>query len=292
MLAREQSFGAARAVPVVRAARAGGRFPLGAVLLPALAVALVVAAGLRNSGREAEADVSAAVRVGDRKPMGKGEARAWVRYDDRRVPTAVGVTLTESALAGLPDADAGVAACCDVTEHLLKLPRPEGVLATPFDHVAVRWNPRGLGLKGTAEKPVLDFQFHLTTPQHRGGISAEGDDLARARKPLAKRAVPAGYVLADGALPASGARWIDPASLGAHGRPFTRTLVYGSYDGRLTFIAPVITRSFLEVRPDIFDPIAVPQSYPTPGLYPSACRVTYDPAKREYTVALEGLTRG
>jgi hypothetical protein len=165
------------------------------------------------------------------------------------------------------------------------------VLATPFDHVAVRWHPRGLGLKGTNEKPVLDFQFHLATPEQRAMITAEGDDLARARKPLAGRATPAGYELAEGAVPTSGARWVDPASLGSHGRPFTRTLVYGSYDGRLTFIAPAITRSFLEARADVLESIKTPLSYPNPGLYPTACRVTYDPATREYTVALEGLTR-
>ena len=289
MFAREESFGAANAVRVVRAARAGGRFPLGVVLLPLLAVALLVGAGVRSAGRKSEV-VTAAFRVGEPRPMGDGTARAWVRYDDRRLPTAVGVTFGEAALAGLPECEAGPADCCDVTEYLLMLPRSEGVVATPFNHVTVRWNPRGY-LAGAGDAPVVDVQFHMTTPEQRRKIAAEGEDLARARKPLPGGAVPVGYTLADGALPAAGARWVDPVSLGSDGRPFTRTLVYGSYDGKLTFIAPAVTRSFLEARPDVYETIRRPQSYATAGFYPTASRVTYDPATKEYTVALEGLTR-
>jgi hypothetical protein len=259
-------------------------------LLPALAVALLVAAGVRNARRE-EGAGPASPRVGDARPMGKGSARAWVRYDDRRLPTAVGVTFTEAALRSLADSDPSLPACCDVTEYLLKLPPCEGVHATPFDHVAVRWHPRGFGPDGTGDAPVLDFQFHLATPSQRGRISAEGEDVARAREPLAKEALPAGYVLADGATATVGARWIDPASLGSDGWPFTRTFVYGSYDGRVTFIGPAITKSFLDALPDVFETIKLPQSYPTSGFYPTASRVTYHPATSEYTVALEGLTR-
>ncbi len=50
MFAREESFGAAGAVRVVRAARAGGRFPLGVVMLPLLAVALAVPPKRSTSG--------------------------------------------------------------------------------------------------------------------------------------------------------------------------------------------------------------------------------------------------
>src|SRR5688500_6341002 len=169
MFARDGSFGAARAVPVVRAARAGGRFPRGVVLLPALAVALLVATGVRNTAREVNSGSIPGLSVGDSRPIGNGAARAWVRYDELRRPDALGVTFSDAALTGLPDADeSGAPACCDVTEYLLKLPRPEGAVATPFDHVAVRWSPRGIGLPGTPDKPVLDVQFHLLTQGQRG----------------------------------------------------------------------------------------------------------------------------
>ena len=72
-------------------------------------------------------------------------------------------------------------------------------------------------------------------------------------------------------------------------QPFTKTFVYGSWNGRFTFLEPMITRSYLLSHPDVVTPISVPSLYPQPGYYPSAYRVAYDSKAKVYRVALTEL---
>jgi hypothetical protein len=103
--------------------------------------------------------------------------------------------------------------------------------------------------------------------------------------------VPRGYMRAPGAVPRMGAHWFDPTSPEFNGKPFTTTFLYGSYDGRLTFVEPMITREFLESRPNHSEDLKLPRAYAQPGYYPTRYRVTHDPAKHEYSVVLEGLVK-
>ena len=74
-------------------------------------------------------------------------------------------------------------------------------------------------------------------------------------------------------------------------QPFTRTFIYGSWDGRFTFYEPMVTRAYLLMRPDATAAaIPVPALYPEPGYYPTGYRVSYDAQAKEYLVALTGLT--
>jgi hypothetical protein len=52
----------------------------------------------------------------------------------------------------------------------------------------------------------------------------------------------------------------------------------------------MITRAFLEAKTNITEAIKQPAKYQQPGYYPTKYSVRYDPIKKEYTVALEGLT--
>jgi len=59
--------------------------------------------------------------------------------------------------------------------------------------------------------------------------------------------------------------------------------------GHDTFIEPMMTKAFLETRPNLLTPVAVPRSYSRPGYYPVQYGVRYDAAQREYGISLEGL---
>jgi len=223
--------------------------------------------------------------LGEVIPFGAGTARSWVTLDDRGAPVAVGITLTEAALHGLPtEATPGL---IWMVEYILDLP---DVPSLPFDHVGVNWNPRGHAPDGIYGAPHFDFHFYTIRPEDRRRITARGDDLERCRKAPAAGLVPDGFVFApDSEEPGMGGHWVDPASHEFHGSPFTSTFIYGTHDGAVIFWEPMITKAYLETKSDVTVPLRVPQGYAHAGYYPTSYGVHYDAARKEHTVALEGL---
>jgi hypothetical protein len=103
-----------------------------------------------------------------------------------------------------------------------------------------------------------------------------------------------------------GVHWIDARSpeiqaLLGHpelAKPFTTTFIYGSWNGRFTFVEPMITRDFILGRRAATTAtqrdsvIALPmgaQASPA-GLYPAAYRIAWDATANEYRIALTQLT--
>jgi hypothetical protein len=197
------------------------------------------------------------------------------------------VTFTEAALSGLATSlTPGII----WTEFVLPLP-PQAA-ATGFDHIGLNWNPKGHDPEGIYKVPHFDFHFYLISPAERDRITTRGDDLERVRKPLPPEFVPEGYVFAPASEePGMGLHWVKPSSHEFHGKAFTHTFIYGSYDGRMIFLEPMMTRTFLETRPTMTVPIKLPLKYQKPGYYPTRYSVKYSPESREYTVSLDGLTR-
>ena len=65
------------------------------------------------------------------------------------------------------------------------------------------------------------------------------------------------------------------------GRIFTHTFIFGAYDGRVTFYEPMITRAYLESRPDLCVPIKQPQAWAIEGYYPTTYCIRYRPPTRD-----------
>jgi hypothetical protein len=223
--------------------------------------------------------------AGAAKPLGNGAARSWVKLDPDGNPTAIGVTFDEAALDGLP---AELPQGQVRTELSLVLP-PQ---AAPFEHIMINWNPHGHEPDHIYTVQHFDFHFYLIGEQERSRITARGDDLIKAQRRPSAEFVPEGYVYAPNSEePRMGAHWIDPLSHEFHGHAFTKTMLYGSYDGRIIFVEPMITRAYLLTKPDMTEPIKLPARYAKPGYYPTQYSVKYDAEKKEYTVSIEGMTR-
>lgn len=222
---------------------------------------------------------SAVVRtyVGETAQVGDGTLTSWMTTDARGKPLAVGINLSEGALSGLPHM---------MTEYVLALPRQASV--TPFTHFALNWEPHGHVPPGIYDVPHFDFHFYMMSPASREQITADPNAPGATRQP-AQRYVPDGYQAAPGVEPRMGAHWIDPASPEFHGRPFTSTFIYGFYNGRMTFIEPMVTVEYLKSMPGLSEAVKVPQAYQKAGYYPTRYAVKYDPAKKSYIVALQGL---
>jgi hypothetical protein len=102
-----------------------------------------------------------------------------------------------------------------------------------------------------------------------------------------------------------GVHWMDVRSpelqgLAGHpenAKPFTKTFLYGSWDGKFIFDEPMITRAYLMAKHDATDPAVSDERIPVPtaahyapaGSYPSAYRLTYDAKAKKYRIALTQL---
>ena len=87
-----------------------------------------------------------------------------------------------------------------------------------------------------------------------------------------------------------GAHWVDKEASEFNGGTFTRTFIYGSYNGTVTFLEPMITMAYLQTRANDMVPIPAPAKYATPGYYPLAYKVAYDGAKHAYAIGLVQFT--
>lgn len=218
--------------------------------------------------------------VGEKKPLGNGMVRSWVTLDDKGNPLAIGVTFSEASLSGLPNANS--------TEYMLAL--PEKASTTAFNHIGFNWNPKGHIPPGIYDVPHFDVHFYLISMEERNGITAAGEDMAKITKNVSSDFIPDGYVAAPGGGgPRMGAHWIDPAAPEFNGQRFTKTFIYGFYDGKMVFMEPMVTMAFLETKPNTNDAIKLPASYPKSAYYPTRYSVMYDAAAKEYTVSLEGM---
>jgi hypothetical protein len=224
--------------------------------------------------------------TGEAKRVGNGVAYSWVTLGEKGKPASIGVTLTETALEGLP-----ATAPAGMLGHMFLLMLPKQAMKTAFDHISLDWNPKGHEPPGVYDTPHFDFHFYMISPQAREKITATGDDIARCRKSVPAAFSPQGYVYAKGTeVPMMGGHWVDPKAPELNGRPFTKTFLYGSYDGKMIHFEPMITKAYLQTKPDFSEPIKVPASYLKSAYYPTRYRIRHDPVRREVTVALEGMT--
>ena len=219
--------------------------------------------------------------VGEKKSLGNGMVRSWVTLDNDGKPLAVGVTFSEASLSGLPAVNS--------TEYTLALPQQAS--AMPFNHIAVNWNPKGHIPPGIYDVPHFDAHFYLISMEERKGITATGEDMVKITKNISSDFIPDGYVAAPGGgEPMQGAHWIDPAAPEFNGQRFTKTFIYGFYDGKMIFMEPMVTKAFLETKPNTTDNIKLPSRYPKSAYYPARYVVKYDATAKEYTVSLEEIT--
>jgi Hypothetical protein TTHB210 len=229
--------------------------------------------------------VPGAVVPGETFLIGEGTARSWVATDTAGRPTAVGITLSEEALHGLPQRmTPGVHG----VETLVPLPKMKDQL---FDHIGLNWNPRGHMPSGVYTVPHFDVHFYLIDRDERDRIQSEGEGAKKMGLAPSSQYVPTGYVMPPGTgVSGMGAHWIDPVSHEFHGHQFTHTLIWGSYDGRFVFIEPMLTKAFLESKPQVSVPLKLPTQYERSGYYPTSYAIRYDATTRSYMVAPEGLT--
>jgi hypothetical protein len=274
-------------------------------------------AGLTGPAAEADAVDAHTIRhYGIPVRLGNGTVRTYVLVStaDRDVPLEVGVALSEGAMEGLPQA-AGMAGHESMVVNLLALPVHN---PTPYRFFELDWNPAGHEPTAIYGVPHFDFHFYTVSRETRSSIVPSDPRYAEAaasfpgaefRPPFyVDAATAAGAPAWAVTVPQMGLHWFDvrapelQAALGnpAGYRPFTRTFIKGTWDGRFIFDEPMITRDWLltkrvsagEAAADEIIPVPTAARYAPAGFYPEAYRIAYDPRAREFLVGLTRLAQG
>ncbi len=212
-------------------------------------------------------------------PVGNGTARTYVTSSGDGEPLEIGVVLSETAVAGLPAAG---------TTYLLPLPQ---TAVAPFKHATLNWFPTGHPPMNIFTVPHFDVHFYTITVAEREAILPTDAQFGvkAARTPSAEF-IPAGYNRDPGAVPNMGTHWIDGSSPEFNGQPFTKTFIYGSWDGTFTFYEPMFSKALLESKaPVATSNLKLPLKYSSAGFYPTAYKVGYDATSKEHVIALSGL---
>jgi hypothetical protein len=261
-------------------------------IVPMAALLAALAAGQSRSAMGCEECQlqKAGTYIGRITLMGNGTVRSWLKLNKSGHPESMGVTLSETALTGLAKTPPkGALKGMEGMPYTLTLPKEAA--ATGFDHIGLDWNPHGHPPKGVYDKPHFDVHFYHSTQAELKKITATGTDLTRCNKRPAAKYLPAGYIMPpDTAVAQMGAHAIDAGTPELNGQPFTHTLVYGYYDGKVNFIEPMVTKEFLESKTNVTVAIKQPMVYQKRGYYPTSYSIRYDPIRQEHTISLNGLT--
>ena len=240
--------------------------------------------------------------------MGAGTIQSFVTLDPSGAPTAIGVTMSPGALEQLPPVPNTVSRCFDLDgdgrhtghecigdeERILDVP-VDSSTGLPFRWISVNWNPAGHHNTPYA-KAHFDFHFHTgergrveAIAPGRCGELADCDDFKVASRPVSARYLPNGYIDVGAVVPRMGNHLLDSQSPELKDSlPFTRTFIYGAYDGELIFWEPMITIDVLRQTRDACLEIRQPEEFRQAGYYPTQYCVRQS-QKGDRTVSLEGF---
>ncbi|MFZ2528112.1 MAG: DUF5602 domain-containing protein [Rhodococcus sp. (in: high G+C Gram-positive bacteria)] len=247
----------------------------------AVCAALVLTAGCgTDTVSDTESDTyGAAVGVGD------GTARAYVLPDAGGNPSAIGLRLTADALDGLPD-----------TMESYELELPADGSDTAIDHITVDWNPHGHDPAMFFGAPHFDMHFYMIDDAAVAAIDPGTPDyLALGTNYPAPQYVPQDYAPAGppemAIVPNMGMHWVDTTQALVPGEyDFTQILINGTWDGRWTFIEPMMAIEWMRTKSPVQEDLKLPQSYQQSGYYPTTYSVSFDENSGEYVVELGGMT--
>lgn len=248
-------------------------------------IATMVMAFILGCSESRNLGPTAMTHNGPPRDLGGGNAYAFTTIDVSGKPIAIGLRMSEIALTGLQAEPPH-----DVTGWETIIPLPKEAAISGYDHIGIDWNPRGHIPNGIYNTPHFDFHFYMIGQAEKEKITAKGEDLARAHKAPAPEYMPEGYILPKGTeVPRMGAHAIDPSSSEFNQQPFTKTFIYGFYDGQMVFLEPMMTKAFLETKPNTTDRIKLPRTYAKNGYYPTVYSVRYNATQREFEISLENL---
>ena len=218
------------------------------------------------------------------KNFQQGKVVTWVQLDKSGKPEKLAITIDAAAMNSLDPGNEGP----DEGEmNSLSIGFPNKAGVTPFTHALLEWNPHGHEPAGIYDKPHFDFHFYMQSEGERLQIPPYGVDSSKFLNFPAMDYLPANYFTIPGGVPEMGTHWVDVTSPELHGALFTQTFIYGTYDGKVTFYEPMMTKAFIDANSSFERPIPAPAKFKTAGYYPT--KMTMSTTQGAVTVTLENF---
>ena len=227
--------------------------------------------------------VSITTLRGPEVTMGNGKANSIFKIDNTGTPIEIGFEMTKEALNGLTQ---------DPTnreQSIFVLPLDQKALdVTPFDHLVINWQPHGHPPMIFAD-PHFDFHFYkitlaeqLAIPPYTPASAAKFDLLPPSGF------MPASYNADPGGIPGMGKHWGDAVAPSS----FSHIMVYGSYNGQVHFVEPMLTRALLQAGTKVNTSYAQPLNFEKSGKwYPIKYNIYKDNNANKHYVTLTDFVR-
>jgi len=250
---------------------------------------------------------------GEKVSFGAGSASAYAELDSSGAPVALGIQLTPKGLESPPEGMTNMKLCvdrnkdgtvekpeeCEMTFDFV-VPMPDEVANRtdiPFKWVLLNWNAVGHQPPGIYDTPHFDFHFMIASvdstysiePGMCGSEFVDCDQFEIARKPVPSNYVPADFKDVEAVVPNMGNHLIDVTGSEFSGTPFTRSWIYGAYNGKVIFYEEMATLKHILSRPDTCNAIKTPAAVGLAGYYPTQSCIRYDESAKTYNVSLEGF---
>jgi len=208
---------------------------------------------------------------GPQVKMGYGMARSWITISHTGTPQEIGVEMTDDVLSGLSDTNFSVA----IPMHI------KAKETTPFDHLFISWASKGHPLPGTFIGHHFDVRFLMMSLEDQLAIPTYAEDSA-----AFKNLPPAGYMpdsyFPFAPVPKAGLHWTEKT----FPDPVTNALVLGSYNGKFTFVAPIMILGLLERGQSVSIPYAQPQYFAEHNWYPTKYNIYMNSDTHKHYVTL------
>lgn len=248
-------------------------------------------------------------KYGDSLSLGNGRIYAYQTTTADGKPYALGIAFTKSTLSNLPTEASDGLNCWDTNgDNTIQLDDTEcssghqrtlffDTNLTPFKFITVNWEPNGHVPVGIYNVPHFDFHFYMMDYIARNQI-AVGPCFGMINCAHIERGivpVPSPYIHPDFfdtklVFPRMGNHWVDATSPEFNKEKFSHTLIFGSYEGHITFVEPMVSLEYLLTGPKQCSPIKQPALYENASYYPTQYCIRFQPGGREtYTISLEGF---
>lgn len=226
---------------------------------------------------------NAGIFKGPVKPFHHGKAYTWLESDNNNKPLKIAVNISDEAWANLPTAEAPGGGGHDHShDNVVRLKFHPKVDSTIFNHVELGWNPSGhepIPIYGIAH---FDFHFYNISTAEVDAIPPYELDSMKFKNIPGPQYLPANYMYFGGGVPKMGAHLIDVTSPELSGAVFGQTFIYGSYNGKVTFTEPMITKAFIEANPAFSRAIPQPAKVQKTGYYPTKLRFVRNSGSRDF----------
>ena len=218
--------------------------------------------------------------------FGDGHVRSWVNISNDDKPLAIGMEFTNGVL------DQEHAHGDEETNsHDVLLPlHQKAKTLMPFDHLTMGFMAAGHPPTGIYSVPHFDFHFYKMSLEERMAIPSYLQAMTAFNNNPSTGYLPPAYAKAPAGEAHMGAHWMDVLSPEFNGQPFTHTFVYGSYDGKVSFLEPMATQAFLMGGTTVHKAIRQPQFFdPINAYYPTRYNIWKNGDNNRHYLAMDQM---